>query len=163
MDAENLSINQSDGSLIGELEIRLGQLQFAGKGQQAWLAEQLRTVVAAIPTASIDDRDTAIDKADAAGARDQAKYTASLASHIRAKGAEGNQTQRFLAAADWLRLRGMDPLTTAAVSKALTDNHQSRLANPADCLNKNVAKGFCEKVSGGFYITPEGLRHLGHP
>jgi hypothetical protein len=44
----------------------------------------------------------------------------------------------------------------------LVDNQQKRLANPADCLNKNVSKGFCEKNDGGFYITPEGLKKLEH-
>jgi hypothetical protein len=61
-----------------------------------------------------------------------------------------------------LRRRGAQKLTSALISKALTDNHQKRLANTADCLNKNVSKGFCEKANGGFYITPEGLKKLGH-
>ena len=89
------------------------------------------------------------------------KTTASLASHIRAKGADGNQTLRFLVTADWLRLRGAS-LSSGAVAKALQENQQSRLANPADCLNKNVAKGFCEKTKDGFFITPEGLFELGY-
>lgn len=48
------------------------------------------------------------------------------------------------------------------VSKALKDNHQKRLGNAADNLNQNIAKGFCEKTDGGFYITPDGLKSLGH-
>jgi hypothetical protein len=44
---------------------------------------------------------------------------------------------------------------------ALAKNHQKRLANAADCLNKNVAKGYCEKTADGFFITPDGLKHLG--
>lgn len=91
-----------------------------------------------------------------------AKFDASLASYIRSKEAEGNQTLRFLVTSDWLRRRGRSILTSSGVAKALADNHQSRLANPADCLNKNVAKGFCEKTKEGFFITPEGLRELGY-
>lgn len=93
---------------------------------------------------------------------DSEEFTASLASYIRSKQADGNQTQRFLVTADWLRRRGQS-LTSGIVAKALVDNQQSRLANPADCLNKNVSKGFCEKTKDGFFITPEGLRELGYP
>ncbi len=89
------------------------------------------------------------------------KIETSLASHIRSKGADISQVLRFLVTADWLRLRGQ-PLSTGTIAKALQDNHQSRLANPADCLNKNVAKGNCEKTKDGFFITPEGLRELGY-
>lgn len=89
------------------------------------------------------------------------KFEKSLATYIREKGADGNQTQRFLVTADWLRRRGQQ-LSSGSVAKALTDNHQSRVSNPADCLNKNVAKGLCEKLKdGGFFITPEGLKELG--
>jgi hypothetical protein len=52
-------------------------------------------------------------------------------------------------------------LTTSAVAKALKENHQKRLANASDCLNQNTKKGFCEKSGKGFFITPEGLTHLG--
>ena len=161
---ERIVENQIDGGLLGELNIRLGKLEFAGKGQQAWLAEQLKTVVAAIPTMPAGDPEGPGERAGGDNSISSAapKFTASLASHIKSKGAEGNQLLRFLVTADWLRLRGTAPLTTAAVSKALTDNHQSRLANPADCLNKNVGKGFCEKINGGFYITPDGLKELGY-
>jgi hypothetical protein len=92
----------------------------------------------------------------------EGKFDVSLASHIRGKGADGSQTQRFLVTSDWLRRRGQSNLTSGAIAKALTENQQARLANPADCLNKNVAKGFCEKTKDGFFITPEGLRELGY-
>jgi hypothetical protein len=88
-------------------------------------------------------------------------HTATLASYVRQKGGSENQVDRFLATADWLRQRGKQ-LTTAAVTKALRDHHQKKLANPADCLNKNVSKGFCEKSGDGFFITPDGLQKLGH-
>jgi hypothetical protein len=85
----------------------------------------------------------------------------SLAAHIKAKKGEKNQITRFLATASWLSSRGDDPLTATAISKALSDHHQKKLANPADCLNKNVSKGHCEKrKDGSFFITPEGLEAL---
>jgi len=91
------------------------------------------------------------------------EFTTTLASYIRDKKGDSNQVDRFLITADWLRRRGTAKLTTAAVSKALKDYQQKRLANPAECLNRNVSKGYCEKADGGLYITPEGLKHLGYP
>lgn len=90
------------------------------------------------------------------------KFTQSLASYLSARQASSNQLKRFLATADWLRQKGVNELSTALVSKALKDNHQSRLGNPADCLNKNAAKGLVEKEGRTFFITPEGLASLGH-
>ena len=54
---------------------------------------------------------------------------------------------------DWL---GATPLTARGVSRALKVNQLAQLANAADCLNKNVAKGFCKKEGVGFVITPAG-------
>jgi hypothetical protein len=86
----------------------------------------------------------------------------SLAAYIKSNKGGTTQTIRFLATAYWLSGRGSDALTTKAVAKALSDNHQKRLANPADCLNKNVSKGLCEKrPDGSFFVTPEGLQSLG--
>lgn len=90
------------------------------------------------------------------------RFDVSLSRHIKSKRADRNQIRRFLVTADWLRRRGL-PLSSTAVAKALAENQQSRLANPADCLNKNVAKGLCEKTKDGFYVTPEGLAELGYP
>jgi hypothetical protein len=96
------------------------------------------------------------------GAKRAVGANVSLAAYIKAKKAEQNQTMRFLATASWLSGRSSNQLTTKAVAKALSDYHQKRLSNPADCLNKNVSKGLCEKRGdGSFFITPEGLQALG--
>jgi hypothetical protein len=89
----------------------------------------------------------------------------SLAAYIKAKKGDSNQITRFLATASWLSGRDpVAPLTASAVAKALLDHHQKRLANPADALNKNVAKGHAEKrKDGSFFITPEGLEALDRP
>jgi hypothetical protein len=92
------------------------------------------------------------------------RFTQSLASYLTEKQATTNQIRRFLATADWLRQKGTTELTSTAVTKALHTNHQKRLANSADCLNKNATKGFVEKdgKSKTFFITSEGLVSLGH-
>lgn len=158
---ETEEIEQASQAKPAKLSIRIGKLEFAGEGEQDWLSEQLKAVVAAMPHLPAAESDEG-EKVSPSAVGIAQKFTTSLAAHIKAKGAEGNQTLRFLVAADWLRLRGVATLTAAAVAKALAENHQARLANPADCLNKNVAKGFCEKTKEGFFITPEGLKELGY-
>lgn len=143
------------------IEIKIGNLSFAAEGDQDWLSEQLSKVMTAASSAITQSEATV-----AASAQTEPSLSAStigsLASYLKAKGGESKQVQRFLAAAGWLSRRGTTNLTTAAVSAALAENHQKRLGNPADCLNQNVSKGYCEKQKDGFFITPEGWKALGH-
>ena len=82
-----------------------------------------------------------------------------LAAFLKKSNAD-NQTKRFLATADWLHQKGTDPIKTSDVSKALSDNHQRKLGNPAQCRNQNVKAGYCEKKGSGFYVTDEGRATL---
>ena len=143
-----------------------GDVSFSAEGDETWLSTQLDKVLsmATSPTrVSSAGKGEAKSVAPSGGAIGSEPFTTTLASHIKAKGGEVNQVKRFLATADWLRLRGVITLNTAAVTKALSDGHQKRLGNPADCLNKNVTKGFCEKTGDDFFVTPEGLNALGYP
>jgi hypothetical protein len=90
------------------------------------------------------------------------KFAKSLATYLSEKQAHSNQVLRFLVTADWLRLRGVTPLNTKAITEALRNNNQSRIGNGPDVLNKNAAKGHIEKDGKNFFITPEGLISLGH-
>jgi hypothetical protein len=95
----------------------------------------------------------------AEGGTDTAKthvVSGPLATHLKAMGATTNQVSKFLATAIWLHDKGTAKLSTSDVTKALKDSSQSRLTNPAECLNKNVAKGYCEKDGKQFYVTEEG-------
>lgn len=147
----------------GKIHFQLGKLSFSGEGTEQWVASQLEFLLSKIPelTAipSLGD-----DLGESEDSPKEAKpiQVGSLASHIKSKGGDSNQTMRFLATADWLRLKGEKSLKTSMISKALQDNHQKKLANPADCLNKNVTKGYCEKTGEAFFITPEGKIALGH-
>lgn len=155
----------------GKIEVNLGNLKFSAEGQQEWLGQQLDKILKAAPElVKIEPAADAVD-ASKGTSKDTYKQQApekkkgsseTLATYIKAKAGEDNQTRRFLATADWLRQKG-EKLNTRAVTKALKDHHQRKLTNPAHCLNANVTKGFCEKGSDGtFFITPEGLKSLGH-
>ena len=145
----------------GKIEIKVGNLSFAAEGDQKWLAEQISKVMEAaakIPAAAQSND----NEAPSAPGEAKKTPTGSLASYLKAKSAETKQVLRFLATAAWLSRRGEKELSTTAVTKALSDNHQKRLGNPAECLNQNCGKGFCEKTPGNrFYITPEGWGSLG--
>ena len=144
---------------IAKLEFSLGGLSFAGEGEQEWLSKQLDKLLEKASQLSKSTPPGEIGKER--NGEHSKRFTKTLASYIKEKGGDKVQVDRFLATADWLRQRG-EKLETSAVTKALSDNHQKRLGNPADCLNKNIAKGFCEKQGDGFFITPDGLAHLGH-
>lgn len=144
----------------GKIELTIGDLRFSGEGDQDWLDQQISRLIDIVPKVQIA---ASIDGVSSKPEPEQNETvsTQSLASYLRAKGADTVQVQRFLATAGWLSRRGERVLTTKAVNKALQDNQQKRLSNAADCLNQNVGRGFCEKTTGGFFITPEGWRQLG--
>ena len=144
----------------GKIELTIGDLHFAGEGDQDWLDQQIDKLIDNASRGQIND--SGDDDVLMSESKSQETVKAmSLVSYLRAKGGENVQVQRFLATAAWLYHRGMKDFNTSAVTKALRDNQQKRLGNPSDCLNKNVTRGFCEKTSGGFFITSDGWRHLG--
>jgi len=142
------------------VEIKIGNLTFAAEGDQDWLGEQLSKVMKAA-TSAISQNEVVSPQEMSKPLR-ASNTIGSLASFIKTANAETKQVQRFLATAGWLHRRGLTKLTTAAISAALTENHQKRLGNPADCLNQNVSKGYCEKDKDSFFITPEGWKALGY-
>ncbi|MFD0987817.1 hypothetical protein [Methyloligella solikamskensis] len=144
-----------------KVEINVGDLRFSGEGDEEWLGEQVAKLLKAAEQIGKTARVDAEEPSGPSPAARSSGSTPSLASYIRAKGADSNQILRFLATAAWLQKRGSENLTTSSVAKALTDNQQKRLANASDCLNKNVKKGLCEKTKDGFFITPEGWDSLG--
>ncbi len=143
------------------VEIRIGAIEFSGQGEQAWLAEQLDKILTkaqdlvalvpgqpSVPLAASSPEHQPM-------ATDEAVATQTLPTFLNEKGVK-SQVTKFLVTAVWLESKGQKRLSTADVSKALKDSNQSRLSNPADCLNQNVGKGYCEKDGKQFFVTQEG-------
>lgn len=153
----------ADEKAQGKVEIKIGNLSFSAEGEQHWLSEQLSKVIkAASPVmAAQGDSSHAQPKGNANSGTPTVSFNASLSSYLKAKGGENKQVQRFLATAGWLFRRGTKELTSNMVAAALAEHHQKRLSNPADCLNQNCSKGYCEKRKDHFFITPEGWKALG--
>jgi hypothetical protein len=147
-----------------KIEIKLGHIEFSGQGEQEWVAKQLDKIIAKAdslvklaPVASPEASGTEGDKPMAPDSRVSSK---TLPAFLTEKGAGRSQVRKFLATAVWLQAKGAKRITTGDVTKALKDSNQSRLGNPADSLNKNVSKGFCEKDGREFFVTQEGMKSL---
>jgi hypothetical protein len=148
-----------------KIEIKVGAVSFIGEGTEKWLSEQLEKMLEKLP--ELADAAPASNQADggsAAGTGSPARGSQSqgtLAKFLTDKNATSNQIRKFLATAIWVIDKGKhERIATADVTKALSDNHQRALGN-ADCLNKNVRKGFCEKAGREFFVTDEGRADIG--
>ena len=146
-----------------KIEIKIGQMQFSGSGEQDQLAKQLDKIIAqaekliklAPPEDQLDD-----DGNHKPTGKDSTIAKKTLPVFLGEKNATRNQVKKFLATAVWLESKGEQKMTTRNISKALSDSHQSRLTNPSDCLNQNVSKGYCEKDGKEFFVTDDGKKSL---
>ena len=145
-----------------KIEIKVGSLHFLGEGEQEWVTSQLDKVLAeAHKFSKLGEQIETTGQTPKPPAGGKGGQASTLASFLSSKNATTKQVAKFLATAGWIHLKGKQRMSASDVAKALKDSHQGRLGNPADCLNQNVGKGFCEKDGGEFFITAEGLAELG--
>jgi hypothetical protein len=153
-----------------KIEIQIGEIKFSGEGDKDWLAEQLDKIIdkaedlieLAPPPAPIQTAPPAAQyqAADLSGASEVAKQ--SLATFLKSKNATVAQVDKFLATAVWVEAKEKkNRIQTSDVSKALKNASQTKLNNPADTLNQNVSKGYCEKDGKDFFVTQEGKDKIG--
>jgi hypothetical protein len=149
------------------IEVKVGAFSFSGEGTEKWLSGELEKLLAKIPElvelAPLDG--------DNAGGGDEGKQTktrkkgkvGTLADFLKEKNATTNQVKKFLATSVWLHDNTeQERLTTREVKAALKKAHQTKLTNPANCLNQNVTKGHSEKDgASGFFVTEAGRNSLG--
>lgn len=107
----------------------------------------------------------ASSKTDAPAKESLGEETASsvkpLPSFLREKNADKSQPIKFLSTAVWIHdSKSQRRIKTNDVTIALRNASQKKLANPSECLSKNVKKGFIEKEGRDFYVTDEGRRSL---
>ena len=148
-----------------KIQFKLGIIEFSSEGEEAWVATQLDKLIQQAPALLKLALPTVGQGASANNANQQgepvlAGSDVALGTFLKDKNIASNQVNRFLATAIWLHARGNKTPATSDVTKALSDNHQPKLTNPADCLNKNVTKGFCEKQGNQFFVTPVGFESM---
>jgi hypothetical protein len=147
-----------------KIDIKIGEIQFSGQGDQDWVAKQLDKILAqaekliklAPPPLSEEGEDTGRKPMG----KDLTIQKMTLRNFLNEKGATKNQVKKFLATAVWLEAKGQNRIQTSDVTRALKDSNQTRLTNAANCLNQNVTKGYCEKDGKQFYVTEEGKKSL---
>lgn len=144
-----------------KIEFKLGGFSFASEGEEAWVAKQLDKILEKAPhlqklipaeTKPIGPNQPSPGQSDL--------DNVTLASFLKSSKAGNTDNGRFLTTAAWLQLKGATTLTTADITKALSDNKQSKVGNPSECLNQNVRKGHCEKKGKQFYVTEEGISNV---
>ncbi len=142
-----------------KVEFTIGDMKFSGEGDKEWLSQQLDKIIekVALTTPKVSNVTATPDSkpnGDGIGTKPLAKFLDDTASKV-------NQVRKFLATAIWLHTKlSQNSLSTREITVALRQASQSRLGNPAECLNKNVSKGFCEKDENGFYVTDEGRKSV---
>ena len=142
-----------------KIEIKIGQIQFSGQGEQEWIAKQLDKILAQaeklIQLAPTPDGDESgdSDPAHKPMKADSAISKKTLPAFLMEKGATTNQVKKFLATAVWLEAKGKNRMTNKDVTEALRVSNQTKLKNAALCLIRNTSKGLCEKDGNQFFVT----------
>ncbi len=146
-----------------KIDIKIGQIQFSGQGEQDWVAKQLDKIISQADKL-IQLAPPSTPEGDETGLKPMGKDSAiakmTLPSFLKEKSASKNQVKKFLATAIWLESKGQKRVQTSDITHALNDGNQGRLTNPANCLNQNVSKGYCEKDGKQFYVTEDGKKSL---
>lgn len=147
-------------------EFKIGTIEFSGEGEKEWVTEQLDKILEKAPKLlnlvpqQIADSKINSSKLNPPDTKNSTTRKP-LATFLKENNATTNQNDKFLATAIWLQDKeNKARLDTKEVTKALSDSKQSRLGNASECLNQNVAKGFCEKDGNGFYVTEEGRNEI---
>ncbi len=144
------------------LEITLGSNTFLAEGSEGWVSEELERFLTELPkSAAFNPAASGNGHRGSTDVVPEDKASITLPTQLQQTASTANQIRKFLATAVWLQDRnnGLD-VKTADVTKALRDSRQNSLTNAAECLNKNVGKGFCEKTASGFFVTSEGKASL---
>jgi hypothetical protein len=147
-----------------KIDIKIGQIQFSGQGEQDWVAKQLDKIIAQaeklIQLAPPEDLEGDINEGHKPMGKDATIAKKTLPVFLTEKGAAKNQVKKFLATAIWLEAKGENRLKTGDVVAALKVSNQTRLANASDALKRNITKGFCEKDGSQFFVTDDGKKSL---
>ncbi len=143
--------------MTAKIRIKVGNVEVDYEGPKDFLDEKLYELVDKLSTLA-EKVPTEQDDADVTDTENQTLEP--LASFLRRTDAGQTHIRRFLATAEWLHQKGKSRLTTSDVTTALKQNNQSKVTNASQCLNRNVASGFCEKDGAGFFVTEDGKSAL---
>lgn len=143
-----------------KIEIKAGGAEFSATGTPDWVAKQLdkffdkaANLAAIPPAADAGDGGSANGGGSGTGQKTKTGIAGkALAVYLKEQDATTNQVKKFYSTAVWLQAKGKTRISTSEVTAALKASNQTRLGNPADCLNQNVKKGLCEKDGNQFFV-----------
>ena len=139
-----------------KIRVKVGEIELDYEGPESFLDKKLPELISRLSQlAESPSMDPAKPRA-----RRAAGDPSTLASFLKASSVGTSQNKKFLATAEWLHRKGSARVKTGDVTKALKDNHQSRIGNASQCLSSNVTSGYCEKDGKQFYVTDEGRATL---
>ena len=160
------------------LEIKIGNIEFVGEGEQDWVTEQLDKMLERLPDL-VNESKKSVPKIEAVKVSEQPSaqiqptdlfsvttptpqraIPENLSTFLRKKDAIDKQRRKFLGTAVWLQQNGKQLIKTKEVTDALRAARQVKITNPSHQLNQNIAQGFCQKEGGGFYVTPQGVENI---
>jgi len=143
-----------------KINLKIGRLEFSAEGEADWVTTQLDKVIAkASEIASVAGAEGGGD-GESEKPTDSTLAKKPLASYLREKGAVENKTRKFLTTSVWLHAKGAKRLRVSDVTKALSDNNQSKLGNASQCLANNINQGHCERDGDKFFVTEDGKKSL---
>ena len=146
-----------------KVRMRVGDVEVEYEGEKAFLTKQVPALIRELATVvgEAGENAEAGGQTTCQGGPRSNGQPGPLPSFLDSKKkTKNNQVRRFLGTAEWLHLKGNSEISTADVTKALQQSRQAKLTNPCDYLNKNVAKGHCEKHGNQFFVTDEGRKAL---
>src|SRR5437016_5093572 len=95
-----------------KIQIKVGDVEFCGEGEQGWVSTQLERILKAAPAlAAVKAKDRPESGSTHNDTQIAAAGSQSLASLLRDKNAAVNQVRKFLATATWLHAKGKKRLT----------------------------------------------------
>lgn len=151
-----------------KIEFTLGTITFSAEAEETWVSAQLDKILQKAPdliklapqTGAINQPASTLS-GEPSALSDDLISSQTLPSFLRDKDARSG-LKKFLATSIWLHAKGKPRLSTGDVNTALRESNQSSLTNASDSLNKNVSKGYIEKVGRQFFVTDEGRESLSH-
>jgi len=144
--------------VTSKIKIHVGDIEVEYEGPESFLDKKLTALVSQL---SVLHDQLPKDRAKKTHHSGASSDNSTIIAILKSKSATSNQTKKFLAAAEWLHLRGQTRLKTGDVTKALRDNSQAKIGNPAQTLIRNVTNGHCERDGKSFFVTDEGRAELG--
>lgn len=146
-----------------KLKLAIGGFEVNYAGSEEFAEQKLQDVLKELVELAVSEGRAQIEVADGNKIGNPVNQLSDFLRRLERSGLEQTQTDKHLATSAWLHLTGMERIKSGNVADALQDYNETALANPSDCLAKNIKRKLCERDgrNGPYFVTAQGFRHLG--